>query len=79
VPDDLAIVGCGNVKYARMLRVPLSSVDQDSEGLGEQAAGLALELAKAKNALRPKTILLPPTLVVRESTVPAAAGKTIRH
>ena len=78
VPDDVAIIGCGNVKYARMLRVPLSSVDQDSEGLGEQAANLALELARAKSSLRPKTILLPPTLVARESTVPAPAGKIIR-
>jgi LacI family transcriptional regulator len=68
VPQDLAIIGCGNVTYARMLRVPLSSVDQNSEGLGEKAAVLALEVAKAKGTLRPQSILLPPSLVAREST-----------
>lgn len=69
VPEDLCIIGCGNVKYARMLRVPLSSVDQNSEGLGEQAASLALELAKTRSSLRPKSVLLTPTLVERESTM----------
>ena len=68
IPQDMAIIGCGNVKYARMLRVALSSVDQNSEGLGERAASLALELATSKNSTRPKTILLPPTVVEREST-----------
>jgi LacI family transcriptional regulator len=68
VPEDIAIIGCGNVKYAHMLRVPLSSVDQHSEELGEKAATLALELAKSKGLSRPQTILLPLALVAREST-----------
>jgi LacI family transcriptional regulator len=68
VPQDVAIIGCGNVNYDRMLRVPLSSIDQDSEGLGEQAAMLALEIARTKGPLRPKTVLMSPTVVAREST-----------
>lgn len=78
VPEELAIIGCGNVKYAHMLRVPLSSVDQNSEELGAKAATLALELAKSKGMLRPKTILLPPALVVRESTMHNAASRSNR-
>jgi LacI family transcriptional regulator len=69
IPGDIAIVGCGNVKYSRMLRVPLTSVDQSSEGMGAQAATLSLEIATSKTQIRPRTILLPPTLVIRESTV----------
>lgn len=38
IPQDVAIVGCGNVLYASALRVPLSSVDQESETMGEHAA-----------------------------------------
>jgi LacI family transcriptional regulator len=68
VPRDVAIIGCGNVTYARMMRVPLSSVDQNSEALGERAASLALKIANSKTPLRPQTILLPPSLVAREST-----------
>jgi LacI family transcriptional regulator len=69
IPQDIAIIGCGNVKYSRMLRVPLSSIDQDSEGMGEQAAALALEIAGSKTSVRPKTILQRPSLIARASTV----------
>jgi len=69
VPQDVAVIGCGNVRYAQLLRVPLSSVDQNSSGIGERAARLALALIEAKGApVRPRTVLLKPTVVVREST-----------
>jgi LacI family transcriptional regulator len=69
VPQDIAVIGCGNVRNAELLRVPLSSVDQDSAGIGRQAAALALSLVGSKGERpRPKTILLPPKLVAREST-----------
>lgn len=68
VPEDIAVVGCGNVRYAELLRVPLTSVDQDSARIGERAAKLALSLIESKGTKRPQTILLPPTLAVRDST-----------
>jgi ABC-type sugar transport system substrate-binding protein len=48
-------------------------VDQSTGQLGETAAKLALELIDKKPD-EPKTILLTPTLVVRESTIGKAAG-----
>jgi LacI family transcriptional regulator len=46
-----------------------SSIDQDSSGIGERAARLALGVVEAKGAPpRPRTVLLTPTLVAREST-----------
>jgi LacI family transcriptional regulator len=39
-PQDLAIIGAGNVLYAKFLRVPLSTIDQHSEEIGERAAKL---------------------------------------
>jgi LacI family transcriptional regulator len=70
VPQDIAVIGCGNVHNDELLRVPLSSVDQDSANMGRQAAELALSLVQQSKGerARPRTILLPPTLVVREST-----------
>ena len=69
VPQDIAVIGCGNVSNAELLRVPLSSVDQDSAGMGRQAATLALSLVESKKERpRPKTILLQPKIVAREST-----------
>ena len=44
IPEDVAIVGCGNVLYARHCVFPLSSVNQKSETLGERAAKVVLDL-----------------------------------
>lgn len=33
IPQDVAIVGCGNVHYDDLLLVPLTSIDQDTNGL----------------------------------------------
>jgi LacI family transcriptional regulator len=68
VPDDIALIGCGNLHYDNALQVPLSSIDQRSEALGERAAQLALRLIEARAPIRPKVILLEPSLVVRKST-----------
>src|ERR1700690_2097538 len=68
IPEDIALVGCANVHYASFLRVPLTSVDQQSVLIGQRAARLALSMLDAKGPTKPKTILLEPTLVIREST-----------
>ena len=68
IPQDLAIIGSGNVRYAKFLRVPLSTIDQQSEEIGDRAAKLALKLIESKTQPKPNTILLTPRLVVREST-----------
>lgn len=69
VPQDIAVIGCGNMRAAELLRVPLTSVDQDSASMGRQAATLTLSLVESKGARpRPQTILVEPRLVVREST-----------
>ncbi len=71
VPEDVAMVGCGNVAYADYLRVPLTSVDQQSAAIGDRTAQLALGLLarpKAEAAAKAKTVLLEPQLVVRASS-----------
>jgi LacI family transcriptional regulator len=68
IPEDIAVIGCGNVHYDASLRVPLSSIDQRSAVMGEQAAKLALSLIGAKASAKPKSIILEPKLVPRAST-----------
>lgn len=68
IPQDIAVVGCGNVLYAQFLRVPLSSVDQSCAELGIRAGRLALSLVGIKGAHKPESIVLEPTLVARAST-----------
>ena len=68
IPEDIAVVGCGNLPYSDFLRVPLSSVDQGSESIGKQAAELALQITRRKSPLPPRVELLLPRLVVRASS-----------
>jgi LacI family transcriptional regulator len=68
VPNDIAIVGAGNVHYSDLLRVPLSTIDQSSLAIGEKAAELLVHCIEAKTPPPFKRILIPPRLVVRESS-----------
>ena len=69
IPEEVAILGCGNVHYGPLLRVPLTTVDQQSELLGERAAKLALSLGESKGSSpKPKTILMQTRIIARDST-----------
>jgi LacI family transcriptional regulator len=68
IPEDIAVVGCGNVLNADFLRVPLSTIDQDSTSIGTRAAELAMSLTTAKTTQRPKTHLTKPKLIIRASS-----------
>lgn len=74
VPDDIAVVGAGNVHYSDFLAVPLTTVDQGTFEIGKQAANLLLEQISSKRKLRPKKILIEPRLVIRESTEGCCSG-----
>lgn len=78
IPNDIAIIGCGNLRYADSLRVPLSTIDQNSESIGQRAATLAVHLLESKTPPRPKTILLESKLVVRDSTRRSVPGGPIQ-
>lgn len=69
IPDDIAIIGCGNLHYDDSLRVPLSSVDQHSRRIGEEAARLTLRILNSKIPPKPETVVLQPKLIVRGSTL----------
>lgn len=68
VPQDIAVVGAGNVHYSDLLAVPLTTVDQGTRQMGIHAAEILLERIGQTRSLRPRKILIPPKLVEREST-----------
>ncbi|HET6934075.1 MAG TPA: LacI family DNA-binding transcriptional regulator [Candidatus Angelobacter sp.] len=75
IPEDIALIGCGNLHYDDSLRVPLSSIDQHSSRLGQQAGELVLSLLESKQRPLPRSHILQPELIVRESTSrPSADG-----
>jgi LacI family transcriptional regulator, galactose operon repressor len=68
VPEDIAIVGCGNLLYDKFLKIPLTSVDQQTMAIGQKAGKLALQLIEAGEPVPPQRVLLEPKLIVRQST-----------
>ena len=68
IPEDLAIIGCGNLHYDDSLRVGLSSIDQHSRRIGEAAARIALGILGSRVPRAPETVILQPELVIRAST-----------
>jgi LacI family transcriptional regulator len=68
VPEDVAVVGAGNVHYSDALAVPLTTIDQKTREIGARAAELLLEQIGSERAVRPEKILIVPELVARKST-----------
>ncbi len=74
VPEDIAVIGCGNLSLSTYLEVPLSSIDQRTTVLGERAARLALALVKGRKRVA-KVELVQPAVVARASTVGSIASQ----
>lgn len=68
IPEDIAIIGCGNLHYDDALSVPLSSINQHSRRIGQEAARIALGILNSKIPPKPETVVLQPELIVRRST-----------
>ncbi|HKQ40459.1 MAG TPA: LacI family DNA-binding transcriptional regulator [Verrucomicrobiae bacterium] len=73
IPDDLSIVGFGNVLVSEHFRVPLTTVRQPKLRLGAAAMD---QMARLLRNERPETQRLPAEIVIRDSTgKPSAASK----
>lgn len=75
IPEEIAVVGCGNLSYSDFLRVPLSSVDQQTASIAKAAAGMALRMSHKKGPRAAKSELIAPHLVVRASSLRMPPGK----
>jgi LacI family transcriptional regulator len=69
IPEDIAVIGCGNLHYDDSLRVPLSSINQHSRLIGEEAGRITLGILKSRMAPMPVAVVLQPELVIRASTM----------
>jgi LacI family transcriptional regulator len=67
VPDDIAVVGAGNIAHGDLLRVPLTTVSWSREEQGRRAAELILDRIGPNPPTRARRVIIPPQLVVRES------------
>ena len=68
IPQDMKVIGVGNVHYSDLLRVPLSTIDQNSNTIGEHAADILLKAVGSKRKRNAKSVIVEPRLMPREST-----------
>lgn len=73
IPEDVSVVGAGNIRYSGHFRVPLTTVDMDSPAIGEQAATFLLNRIEDHGSKGPKMFRSPLKILARNSTRPPAA------
>ena len=76
VPQDVSVVGFGNILLAQHFRVPLTTCRQPKYRLGAAAVEAMQQLLKGK---RPDPKRLPAELIVRESSGTASASSLARQ
>lgn len=58
VPDDISIAGYDGIRLSRMFRPELTTLCQDSEGLGTQAANLLIEAIEEPKTYIPQMVMV---------------------
>ena len=67
VPEDIAVVGAGDIWHADLLRVPLTTIAWSKAEMGRRAAELILDQIRTGRKRPFQRIIVPPRLVVRRS------------
>jgi LacI family transcriptional regulator len=70
VPEDISIVGAGNIEGIYHPNPFLTTIDWPRQELGSIAAGILLRAIEKRDARRREVHVFPPQLLVRHSTAP---------
>lgn len=70
IPTDVSIVGFDDISLAQYAAPPLTTVRQEKFEMGRTAVQLLVESLNARGTQMPRKIMLPTTLVVRDSVAP---------
>ena len=68
VPHDIAVVGVGDIALGDLLKVPLTTISWSRKDQGLNAAELLLNGLDNDEKDAPRRVIIPPRLVVRESS-----------
>lgn len=69
IPKDVCVVGFSNEPFTQFMELSMSSVDQSPLEMGKMAAQVFLEQVEDSSKIKiEKKVILPPTLVIRQSS-----------
>jgi LacI family repressor for deo operon, udp, cdd, tsx, nupC, and nupG len=71
VPEDLSVVGFDDIRFARHIDPPLTTISQPMREIGEGTVRLLLEILSG-DEIKPVSVTLPHQLTLRASTAPPA-------
>ncbi len=78
IPEDLGVVGFDGIPESAYYWPPLTTIQQDQYNVGEVAVAEIINIIESgwqeQEPARPKSILLAPTLVVRQSSLRKKGG-----
>jgi LacI family transcriptional regulator len=69
IPADIAIIGFANEPFGEYITPSLSTVNQQTVRMGEEAAKLFFESIEHTEYVQPKKFILEPEIIIRESTL----------
>jgi LacI family transcriptional regulator len=69
VPEDVSVIGFGDVYFASMTTPPLTTIRAPFQKVGEEAVSMLLRIVQEERISR-KHVILPVSLVIRKSTAP---------
>jgi len=67
IPDDVALVGGGDIHYGDMLKAPLTTTSWSKIEMGQAAAQLLIEIIEGKRKQKTQHVIVKPKIIVRES------------
>lgn len=72
IPEDVSVVGYGNMDFGSRLNPPLTTVRQRPYRMGLSAANMVVDRIEAEELIAPRIERLPVEFIPRSSTAPAA-------
>jgi LacI family transcriptional regulator, repressor for deo operon, udp, cdd, tsx, nupC, and nupG len=69
VPRDLSVMGFDDIRFARYVDPPLTTIAQPMREIGEGSVRLLLDILQGRTTT-PQSITLPHTLMIRSTTAP---------
>jgi LacI family transcriptional regulator len=71
IPEDIALIGFANEEFGKYTSPSMSTVDQQTVKMGEEAARLMMKLTTKNNFYNeePEKIILEPEMIFRESSL----------
>ncbi|WP_394974744.1 LacI family DNA-binding transcriptional regulator [uncultured Croceitalea sp.] len=69
VPKDVKLIGFGNTNFSSLVQPKLSTIDQRNSEMGKLSACMLLEILNSEKLISPKTEILSPKLIIRESSL----------